>query len=50
MKYILSYYQLENGEWQYHADIVVADSPQEIELPNGILYAVQVEEYNSENK
>ena len=47
MRYVLSYYQLENGKWQYHADIVEANSPQEVKLPNATLYYVQLEEYKN---
>ena len=45
-KYVLSYYRLENQTWQYHADIVEADSPKDIKLPNATLYSVQVEQYD----
>ena len=47
MKYVLSYYQLEDSKWQYHADIIEAESPREIKLPNAPLYSVQVEEYKN---
>ena len=48
MRYVLSYYQLVDQEWQYHADIVEANSPQEVKLPNATLYYVQLEEYKNE--
>jgi len=46
-KYILSYYRLVNNQWEYNADIVEADSPKDIKLPNATLYYVQVEEYSA---
>ena len=36
-----------NNQWEYNADIVEADSPKDIKLPNATLYSVQVEQYDN---